>query len=69
MTMLDHTEYAVEVYDQVGFVRQIDVFDTHEEAEDFIDYCNEPLQEDEYLNITCIDYDKHGNEIGIYTIC
>ena len=64
-----YTEYAVEVNNEKGFVRQIDVFPTYEEAEDFEKNYKEPLEENEYLNIIFIDYDKNGNEIAFGTVC
>ncbi len=64
-----YTEYAVEVNNEKGFVRQIDVFNTYEEAEEFAHNYNEPLLEDEYLNIIFIDYDEYGNEIDFGTVC
>ena len=63
------TEYAVEVNNEKGFVRQIDVFQSYEEACDFADNCNEPLNDDEYLNIIFIDYNKNGDEIAFGTVC
>ena len=64
-----YTEYAVEVNNNKGFVRQIDVFDSYEKAREFADEYNEFLVEDEYLNIIFIDYDKNDNEIGFGTVC
>lgn len=63
------TEYAVEVNNDKGFVRQIDVFNTYEEAEEFTDNYKEPLNDEEYLNIIYIDYDCYGDEIGFGTVC
>lgn len=63
------TEYAVEVNNEKGFVRQIEVFASYEQAEMFADSYKEPLNEDEYLNIIFIDYDKNGNEIEFGTVC
>lgn len=65
MRKIAKTEYALEVNNEIGFVRQIDVFDTYEEAEEFQKKYNEPLNDGEYLNIIYIDYDENGNEIGI----
>lgn len=63
--MICETEYAVEVNNANDiFLRQLDVFDTYEEAEKFIEKCNEPLLNGEYFNIIYIDYDEYGNEVG-----
>lgn len=67
--MVAYTEYAVEVNNEKGFVRQIEVFGTYEEACDFADNYKEPLSEDEYLNIIFIDYDEYGDEIEFGTVC
>lgn len=65
------TEYAVEVNNDKGFVRQIDVFKNYDEAEEFIETNKNKIQlaDDEYLNIIFIDYDKNGNEINFGTVC
>lgn len=60
-------EYAVEVYDSHGFNRQIDVFNTNQEAENFVKRYDEKLDANEYLVITFIEYDDNENEIGIGT--
>lgn len=62
------TEYAVEVNDENGFNRQIDVFSTYEEATSFAEGYSEPLYEGEYLNIIFIDYNKDGEEICFGTV-
>lgn len=68
MTNIASMEYAVEVRDVQGFVRQIDVFATYEEAEAFVNACDEDiLYSGEYLCIILIKYDENGNEIGITT--
>lgn len=64
-----YTEYAVEVNNDKGFVKQIDVFTTYEEAEAFADNYKEPLDDGEYLNIIFIDYDENGNEVEFGTVC
>lgn len=64
-----YTEYAVEINNDKGFVRQIDVFNTYEEAEEFADNYKEPLNDEEYLNIIFIDYNKSGDEIDFGTVC
>lgn len=64
-----YTEYAVELNNDKGFVRQIDVFDSYEEACNFADHYNEPLTDDEYLNIIFIDYDENDDEIEFGTVC
>lgn len=66
---IGYTEYAVEVNNEKGFVRQIEVFASYEQAKMFADSYKEPLNEDEYLNIIFIDYDKNGNEIEFGTVC
>ena len=64
-----YTEYAVEVNNDKGFVRQIDVFSSHEEAEVFAEnYDEEQLNYDEYLNIIFIDYDENGDEIDFGSV-
>ena len=62
------TEYAVEVNNKKGFVRQIEIFQTYEEAENFVKITDEELNEDEYFNIIFIDYDKDDNEIDFGTV-
>ena len=64
-----YTEYAVEVNNDKGFVRQIDVFKSYAEAEKFADQYDEPLNDDQYLNIIFIDYDENDNEIDFGTVC
>jgi hypothetical protein len=64
-----YTEYAVELNNDKGFVRQIDVFDSYEAAEVFVNTYNEEINDEEYLNIIFIDYDKYDNEIGFGTVC
>lgn len=64
-----YTEYAVEINNDKGFVRQMDVFDSYKAAEDFVNKYDKPLDSDEYLNIIFIDYDEHGNEIEFGTVC
>ena len=56
-------EYAVEVNYGGKFVRQIDIFDTYDEACDFADKYNGELTWGQYLNIIFIKYDEYGNEI------
>lgn len=61
------TEYAVEVYNKYhdNFVRQIDIFNTYEEAEGFVTKGNFNLNKDsECVYITEIEYDDNENEIG-----
>ena len=62
------TEYAVEINNDRGFVRQIDVFDTYEKAEEFVNNYDEPLVNGEYLNIIYIDYDEDGDEIAFGSV-
>lgn len=65
-----YTEYAVEVNNEHGFVHQIDVFSTCEQAEACCDdYDKNNLAEDEYLNIIFIDYNSDGDEVGFGTVC
>lgn len=61
-------EFAVEINNDNGFVRQIEVFNTLEKANKFVKEYNEPLEEDEYLNIICIEYNKNDDEIGFYSV-
>lgn len=65
----NYTEYAVEINNDKGFVRQIDVFTSYEKAEEFANNYKEPLNEEEYINIIFIDYDENDNEIGFGTVC
>ena len=67
--MATYTEYALEVNNERGFVRQIEVFCTYEEALNFADICDEPLADDEYFNIIFIDYNENGDEIAFGTVC
>ena len=64
-----YTEYAVEINNDKGFVRQLEVFASYEEAEAFTNCCKEPLNDDEYFNIIFIDYDENGDEIAFGTVC
>ena len=64
------TEYAVEVYNKYhdNFVEQIDVFETYEEAQQYIKETDIDIDKDsEYFEITEIEYDDDDNEIGIRT--
>ena len=64
------TEYAVEVYNKYHdtFVEQIDVFDTYEEARQYIKETDIDIDKDsEYFEITEIEYDDDENETGIRT--
>ena len=67
--IVSYTEYAVEINNEEGFVKQIDVFGTYEEAENFVNNYKEPLDDGEYLNIIFIDYDENENEIDFGTVC
>jgi hypothetical protein len=64
-----YTEYAVEINNDEGFVRQIDVFTSYKKAETFANNYKEPLRDEEYINIIFIDYDENDNEIGFGTVC
>ena len=66
--MKAYTEYAVEVNNENGFLRQIDVFQSYEEAVKFSEIGNVKLSDDEYINIIAIEYDENDNEIGFYTV-
>lgn len=68
MEKVNSTEYAVEINNSNGFVRQLDVFQTYEEAKHFCDEFNSPLDNEEYLNIIFIDYDEFGNEVRFGTV-
>ena len=64
-----YTEYAVEVHDEKGFNRPLDVFDSYEKAEAFCDsYDKSELADDEWLSIVFIDYNKDGDEICCGTV-
>lgn len=61
------TEYAVEVYNKYhdSFVEQIDVFETYEEAQRYIEEADIDIDKDsEYFGILEIEYDDDENEIG-----
>ena len=64
-----YTEYAVEINNDNGFVRQLEVFNSYEKAEEFANNCEEPLRDDEYFNIIFIDYNEDGDEVGFGTVC
>lgn len=55
-------EYAVEVWKDYYFIRQVDIFATLEEAKKFIQ--GVPVEDGESLNIIIIKYDENDNEIG-----
>lgn len=60
-------EYAVEIHNGKGYVSQLDIFDTEEQAEAFrkgYEAAN-TLQKDEYTAIITIKYDDEENEVGI----
>lgn len=60
------TEYAVEIYDKEHdkFLRQIDVFNTYEEATACATKGSFKFDKaSEYVEITTIEYDDDGNEI------
>lgn len=63
-----NTMYAVEINNEKGFVKQLDVFNTYEEAVKFKERYRELLSSEEYLNIIYIDYDKNGDEIEFGTV-
>lgn len=64
-----YTEYAVEVHDEKGFNRPLDVFGSYEKAQVFCDsYDKSELADDEWLSIVFIDYNKDGNEICCGTV-
>ena len=50
-----YTEYAVELNNENGFVKQIEVFNSYEDAEKFADTYDEDMSDNEYLNIIFID--------------
>ena len=58
------TEYAVEVNNEKGFVRQIDVFQNIEQAQECARSGDIKLEDGEYTNIIWIEYDENGDEIG-----
>lgn len=61
-------EYAVEIYNKYhdSFVEQIDVFNTYEEALEYVAKKDFDIDEDsEYVEITEIEYDDNENETGI----
>lgn len=69
MKKVAYTEYAVEINNNKGFVKQLDIFQTYEEAEQFCNEYSEPLDDEQYSNIIFIDYDEEDNEIEFGTAC
>lgn len=63
-----YTEYSVDVNNESGFVRQLEVFQTYEEAVKFTTDHNEPLNKNEYLNIIFVDYNENGDEIAFGSV-
>lgn len=63
-----YTEYSVDVNNESGFVRQLEVFQTYEEAVKFTTDYNEPLNKNEYLNIIFVDYNENGDEIAFGSV-
>ena len=63
-------EWAVEIYKHTdynffgGFVSQIDVFQSYEDARNFAKSGNIELGDDEHIEIIYIEYDESENEIG-----
>ena len=53
-------EFALEIYNDKGFVKQIDVFDSAEKAQESAVKHDEPLQENEIFSITRIEYDDEN---------
>ena len=62
-----YMEFAVEIYNDNNFVHQLDVFETLEEAENFMMEYDEMLFNGEYLNLAIIGYDEQGNELELCT--
>lgn len=62
--------FAVEIFAKYndGFLRQIDAFDTYEEAYECCRKHKKALSDDIYLAITTIYCDENENEIGIETV-
>ena len=67
--MVAYTEYAVEINDEKGFVRQVDIFPSYEAAVDYAECCDDTLEDGEYFNIIFIDYNEYGDEIAFGTVC
>lgn len=65
---IDDSEYAVEIYENGHFVRQIDVYNQLWAAESYIERNKNDKYPGEFYHILRIDYDKDGNEIGIETV-
>lgn len=66
-------EYAVEIRKKLDnestkFLEQVDVFYSVEDAETCKKEYNEPLSNNEFIDIICIEYDANDNEIGFYSI-
>lgn len=57
------TEYAVEIYNEDHFVRQVDIFQEYEEARDYAKSGDIELSEGEYIVVNQIYYDE-PNEYG-----
>ena len=57
--MRNYTEYSVEVRltSTNEFVRQVDIFDTYEQAESFVKTVADKLPEDQEYTIMGIDYE------------
>lgn len=64
-----HTDYIVEIYNGINFIHQLDVFETMEEAEYYMNLYKESemLLDGEYLNLTIVNYDNEWNEIELHT--
>lgn len=60
----ESTEYAVELYDNKGFVRQIEICYEFDTADKQAKKHVKKLNDNEYIRITEITYDEYGNEIS-----
>jgi len=60
--MIIRKEYAMEIFDKTGFVRQEEVLQTLEECIAYI--LNNALQGDEYYKILLIKYNENEEEVS-----
>lgn len=64
--MVADNQYTVEIYEGDIWIRQVDVFNTYDEANE---YCEaNPIEEPEVYSIWCIEYDENDNEIKSYPV-
>ena len=63
-----YTEYAVHVYETDpfadGFLKEIDVFSTYEDAKNCAKKANKTLDEGEHIEIIEVECDENSNELS-----